>query len=287
MSTPDGEPPFSASKARRRQSPGLSVRGMPHTGRASQAAPNLEIAALNPSIRFPVTICVICYGNNAWLARRFLQSLYKNTDPALFHLRAGLNEAEPATHHLFETYSQRHQNIDIFVEPANIFKNPLMRRIFHEDRIASHWTVWCDDDTYFTRPDWLQRLALRIESSPDVDMWGWIHLLWSRDESTLNWIRVAPWFRNRPLRCGTDLEGKKAVEFRFATGAFWALRTALIYQLDWPDPRLKQGGEDFILGEALRQRGCRIEDFHYGVMINDGPRRNPAAPEHTHVLAPD
>src|SRR5688572_27705230 len=243
-----------------------------------------ELASLAPSVQFPVTICVICYGFNVQLARRFLDSLYENTDPSLFLLRAGLNEAEPATHDLFRGYSDRFRNIQLFIQPLNIFKNPLMWRVFHEKPIESNWTIWCDDDTHFTRPDWLQRLALKIEQSPQVDMWGWIHVLWTRDEGTLNWIRAASWFCNRPFRIGKDLEGNKSVEFRFATGAFWALRTDLIYQLKWPDHRLKQGAEDFTLGEALHQRGCRIENFHHGVAINDAHRRNPAASEHSHIL---
>jgi GT2 family glycosyltransferase len=242
------------------------------------------LARLAPSIQFPVTVCVICYGSHAQLARRFLDSLYRNTDPSLFYLRAGLNEAEPATHDLFRAYADRFHNIRLYTEPKNIFKNPLMRRLFHEKPMESNWTIWCDDDTHFTRPDWLQRLALRIEQSPQADMWGWIHVLWTRDEGTLEWIRAASWFCSRPFRIGKDLEGNESAEFRFATGGFWALRTEQIYQLDWPDPRLRQGAEDFILGEALRQRGCRIENFNHGVAINDADRRNAASLEHSHIL---
>jgi GT2 family glycosyltransferase len=212
------------------------------------------------------------------LARRFLQSLFHNTDPALFLLRAGLNEVERATLRLFHQYADEFGNIDLFIEPKNIFKNPLMRRMFREKPLSSRWTIWCDDDTHFTRPDWLQRLALKIEHSQEVAMWGWIHALWRRDEGILEWIRQAHWFHGLPFRKGTDLDGNRAVEFRFAPGAFWALRTEVLRFLDWPDPRLVHSNEDFLLGEALRQNSFRIEDFNYGVKVNDAARRNADAP---------
>src|SRR3954463_14138339 len=133
-----------------------------------------RVQTLAPSVRFPLTICVLCYGPNVGLARRFLESLYSHTDPSLFFLRVGLNEAEKATHKLFHVYSAEFHNIDFFIEPKNVFKNPLMRRMLHEKPIASKWTIWCDDDTHFTRPDWLQRLALKMEHSPKAAMWGWV-----------------------------------------------------------------------------------------------------------------
>jgi GT2 family glycosyltransferase len=233
------------------------------------------LSAYAPSVCFPVTICVLCYGANCSLARRFLESLYKNTDDELFTLRAGLNEVEEATRQLFRDYSTEFGNIDLYIEPKNMFKSPLMRRMFHQKPLASKWTLWCDDDTHFTRPDWLNRLALKIEHSPKTAMWGCIHALWRRgDEEILAWIRKAPWYRGIPFLRGTNLDGHAATEFRFATGAFWAIRTEILYKLNWPDHRLVHANEDFLLGEALRQNNFRIENFNYGVKVNDAERRN-------------
>jgi GT2 family glycosyltransferase len=237
------------------------------------------LAMLAPSVEFPVTICVVCYGHHLDLAERFLSTLYGCTDPALFRLRAGLNEVEPSTRSLFSTYSASFGNIDLYVEPRNIFKNPLMRRLFHEPAVPSRWTVWCDDDTHFTRQDWLHRLAARIEANPDVAMWGSLFNLWRRDEFILEWIRSAAWYRGIPFMRGPDLNGADAAEFRFATGAFWAARTSVLLKLDWPDPRLIHASEDFVLGEALRQNQLEIGSFRHGLKINDAPRRNSDAPE--------
>jgi hypothetical protein len=50
-------------------------------------------------------------------------------------------------------------------------------------------------------------------------------------------------------------------------------------RLGWPDPRLIQANDDFLLGEAMRQNQWRMGEFHYGVKVNDAPRRNAAAAE--------
>ena len=234
-----------------------------------------SLAVTLPAVQFPVTICVLAYGPHASLAERLLGSLYTHTDPGLFYLRAGLNEAGPATRKLFRDYSRQFKNVTLFVEPKNVFKYPMMRRMFYEPPLAMRWTIWCDDDTHFTRPDWLQRLGLRIECSPDVSMWGKPYVLWRRDKFILDWIRAAPWYRG--LRClrGKDPNGKDAAKFSFATGGFWAIRTEVLRQLNWPDSRLVHVTGDFLLGEALRQNRLTIGRFDYGVNINDAPRRNP------------
>ena len=237
------------------------------------------LAISTPSVKFPVTICVVAYGDNVPLAERFLSSLYRHTAPELFRLRAGLNEVAPETHALFLEYQQRFANASLYVEPKNRFKSPLMRRLFREPWVSTEWTIWCDDDTHFRKPDWLQRLALRIESAPQVTMWGMQHLLWQNDPEVLRWIQTAKWYRGIPFQSGTDLSGKHSTEFRFACGGFWAARTAALRALDWPDPRLVHANEDFILGEALRQNGMQLAEFHYGLNINDALRRNDDAPE--------
>jgi len=245
----------------------------------SQTASPPPLAAIAPAVGFPVTLCVICYGANVELARRFLASLYGCTDAALFILRAGLNEVEAATLELFRAYAKKFRNVELWLEPKNVFKNPLMRRLFHERPITSRWTLWCDDDTHFTRTDWLQRLALKIEEQPATLMWNMLHKLWRRDEFIRQWIEAAPWYRGRPLSRGRDLDGNEATEFVFPTGAFWAVRTSVIRELDWPDSRLVQANDDFLFGEAMRQNDWPMDEFHYGIRINDAPRRNAAATE--------
>jgi hypothetical protein len=151
--------------------------------------------------------------------------------------------------------------------------------MFHDPPIATTWTIWCDDDTHFLRSDWLPRLCLKMEQSREVCMWGRPYALWHSDLSIVDWITRASWHRGKRCVRARDSNGKKAIKFRFAPGAFWAARTGILQRLDWPDPRLIHANEDFLLGEALRQNDLMLGRFDYGVNINDGPRRNPQAPE--------
>jgi len=232
------------------------------------------LAVAFPAVCFPVTICVLAYGPKAELAKRFLSSLYDHTDPRLFDVRAGLNQACSATRKLFRDYSTRFKNVTLFTEPKNIFKYPIMRRMFYESPLPSRWTIWCDDDTHFTRRDWLQRLGLKIECSPDTVMWGKPYILWRRDQFVFDWIKAAKWYRGLPCVRGKDSSGREGAKFFFATGGFWVIRTDVLRQLNWPDPRLVHTTGDFLLGEALRQNNLPLGRFDYGVKINDAPRRN-------------
>lgn len=222
---------------------------------------------------------MVCYGPNSKLAERFLTSLYRHTDPRVFTLRAGLNEVAPETASLFAQYSRRFGNIETFEESRNIFKNPLMRRMFTERPITTEWVIWFDDDTHLTRGDWLQRLILQIECSPDIAQWGKTYELYKGDAEVGPFIRTAAWYKGLPLAVKEETPEAQTVTFRFATGGFWALKTDVIRTLDWPDQRLLLANEDFLLGEALRQNGYRIGTFHHGVAVNDHPRRNAEAPE--------
>src|SRR5262245_37428472 len=94
-----------------------------HYGRSmTQMQARQPMAVTLPTVGFPLTICVRAYGPHVALAERFLGSLYTYTDPSLFHLRAGLNEADLATQELFRDYAARFKNVTLFIEPRNIFK---------------------------------------------------------------------------------------------------------------------------------------------------------------------
>lgn len=240
---------------------------------------SIERSSAISALGIPVQICVVCYGDNAGLARRFAESLYRHTHVRHFHLHAGLNEVCRETLETFMSLAERHGNVTMHQEERNVFKCPLMRRIFSGSALSNPWVIWCDDDTHFTRPDWLLRLALRASAQPDVAAWGQGYALWRTDDFILDWIRAASWYRSIPFMRGVDQHGCPASEFHFPTGGFWAAKSSVIQALDWPDPRLIQANDDFLFGEALRQNGFRMGNFDYGVKINDSPRRNPDAPE--------
>jgi GT2 family glycosyltransferase len=223
--------------------------------------------------QFPVTICVVCYGRNSHLARQFLERLYTNTDTSFFILRAGLNEVEEATSKLFQDAADAFGNVEMFFEPENVYKIPLMRRMFYERKLKSEWMIWFDDDSYPAKRDWLQRFAHRVEREPEVAQWGELYFTeYETDNVIVDVIKKASWYR------GLEFESKNVGKFlsRFSSGGFWAMRTETIYQLDWPDKRILQAAEDVLLGAALYQHELCIRSFEYGIEVNTAPRRNPS-----------
>ena len=235
-----------------------------------------QLADIAPSMKFPLTICVVVYGPHADLAENFIKQLYDNTDPALFKLRVGMNEAEPRTHRIVNEAAERYGNIQTFVEPVNIYKDPLMRKMFYDQPLDTEWVIWFDDDSYPTRPDWLQRLSIRIEREPEVAQWGkTFYVEFDDGDPLVGFVASAEWARGFPLAPGVSPADGKKYRIDFVGGGFWAVRTKTIHRFNWPDPRILQAAEDVLLGEALRQNGLEPRTFTYGVVVNGAERRNP------------
>jgi GT2 family glycosyltransferase len=225
-----------------------------------------------------LTVCAVTYGNYPLLLERFLRHLFDSTTGEMFSLRLGLNAPSEASREIAEGYAQRHSNIDLTISSANLFKNPMMRRLLYDNPITTEWTAWFDDDSYVKRSDWLLRLALKIQREPRVDVWGSRYLLFP-DETALQFVRTGPTYRGLPWLLRHNESGEEVPCFEFATGGFWVARTRVLQALEWPDPRVVQAGEDFLFGEALRQNGFQIGSFDRCVAVSAAERRNASATE--------
>lgn len=228
------------------------------------------LRALAPAFELPVTICVLLYGDHFFLCERFFAHLFRHTPAGAFHLRIGLNAVCNRTADYVREVRHRHPATSVYASATNIFKGPMSRRMFHEDPIRTPWTIWFDDDSYVTRPDWLLSLALAVEASPQVDMWGSHYMMWAGDP-LLAFIRERPWYRGLPFQ---QEEGRPKIEF--IAGGYWPIRTRWLFALDWPDPRIVHYSDDYLLGEALRQNGALLWGHSSGVVINAGERRSPS-----------
>lgn len=225
-----------------------------------------------------LTICAVSYGDYPLLLGRFLGRLFDSTPQEMFSLRLGLNAPSAMSREIAERYAHRHTNIELTISSTNLFKNPMMRRLIHDPPILSEWTAWFDDDSYVKRSDWLMRLALKIQGTPQVDVWG-VRYLHSPDETALQFARTSPTYRGLPWLVRQNVSGETVPCFEFATGGFWVARTRVLQSLDWPDARVVQAGDDFLFGEALRQNGFQIGSFDRCVTVSDAERRNASAEE--------
>lgn len=240
----------------------------PHT----QSFYTLEsLQQLTSRAAFPWTIGVVFYGNHSALCRRFLEALYQYTDPEAFQLRAGMNAVCQETRELVLEASDRYGNILVIDSEENLYKNPMMRRLFYETPLETEWTIWFDDDSYVTGPHWMLDLSLAMEREPASELFG--HLMHVEVNAQLeSFITTSEWYRGVPRRLHEE-HGRPII--RFPVGGFWAGRTERLLAIHWPDPRLTLYHEDFIMGEAMRQNGVEPYPFDSGVRISDAPHRAP------------
>ncbi len=213
------------------------------------------------------TLCLLLYGNANAAARQLKERWKKPWDDAI-GFRFGLNACKVANAALAEIAPVPF----ICRERTNIGKPALMRRLFHERRIDTEWTIWFDDDSFPYRADWLQALEVAIAAQPDVAMLG-VPAVTEVSARMVNFIREAPWYRGVPLE--PSRTRTSAARLHFILGGFWAIKTEWIYKLDWPDPRIVHFEDDYLLGEAIRQNGGKLGRFHSGVKVDTEPRRAP------------
>lgn len=228
----------------------------------------------------PITVCVLCYGDHPELARRILSSLLARTERYAIRLRIGLNAIGKETEAILQRLLPQFDAPVVIRSETNLYKAAMMRRLFHDQPIVTDWTLWFDDDSFVFRPDWLSMLSCESRLRPRIDMWG-LCLEIKAGELHHKFVQDAPWYRGIDLPNG-NRDGE--YRFRFVAGGFWAIRTKWIYSLDWPDRRLLHFGDDYILGEALRQNGGRIGHAFSGIAINCSRRRAPAGTPSCEVL---
>lgn len=230
-----------------------------------------QIALLAPRAALPWTVCVLFYGQHSELCRRFLTCLYRWTDPAAFQLRAGLNAVCPETEALVRDAADRFGNVRIFQSVENLYKCPMMRRMFHEPPCETEWTVWFDDDSRVTGPGWIMDLALAMQKVREAELFGSLHGVDVGDHLE-QFITSAGWYGGIPQQSHGET-GKRTIIF--PVGGFWAVRTSRIQETGWPDSRLIHFEDDYLMGEAMRQKGVKMVHFESGVRISDAPRRAP------------
>jgi hypothetical protein len=229
----------------------------------------------------PVTVCVLCYGDYPELAKRVLGSLLNLTQKGTYRLRLGLNSVSAQTRSAIAGLVGDLDPELVIESDTNLYKSPMMRRLFYEVPLGTKWTVWFDDDSYVYRADWLQMLSWHSRMQPLTDMWG-KRLYVRGNESYRQYIQEAAWFRG--LELDIDPDDATLCRLNFIAGGFWAIRTQCLHEIEWPDARLLHFGDDYMLGEALRQNRKSLGQCYSGVAISQAKRRAPEGTPRCHVL---
>jgi hypothetical protein len=211
------------------------------------------------------TVFALFYGDYPDLAERCLHSL-KALPHGTAELRVGLNAVpeDSKTHNVVRAMVDARylEERNIYESSENIYKYPMMRRLFHDpdNPIETPYTMWFDDDSF-----------LRVDECGNFDNW-FAELTRYMQEATMvgavyklgfsgnqrAYIEDQPWYNGKPLDKG----------FTFITGGWWCLRSSVIADFDWPVAELVHRGGDTLLGELLRQHDHAIKHFTRHLAIN-------------------
>jgi len=83
-----------------------------------------SLQSLTSRAAFPWTIGVVFYGNHPSLCRRFLEALYRYTDPKTFQLRAGMNAVCQETRDLIRDASDRMETFCLSIRKRTFTRTP-------------------------------------------------------------------------------------------------------------------------------------------------------------------
>jgi hypothetical protein len=219
-----------------------------------------------------LSICALFYGDHVDLARRCLHSLESNLptgQPFVRDIRLGLNATSPANTDFVRNWAEDvaiHHKIPVLVyQPErNVWKYPLMRRMFHELRPGyplGDFVMWFDDDAYL-EPRF--RWPVALDAAACHDMIGHLYH-WYVQGDQWKWVQRQPWY-DRSIGPLPVARGRPV--FVFAQGSWWIVRSSVLVRYDWPTLLLRHNGGDALLGELLRQQRLRLGHFVERVRVN-------------------
>lgn len=209
-----------------------------------------------------VCICVLFYGADDYcfkLAQRVLNAPMLQLGQQNVEFRFGLNAVSDRTRALVtNTIAQRLPGAVVVDCVENIFKYPMMRRLFHAEPMRAPLTMWFDDDSCLA-PDndpitWLPRVKKLMENYTMIGSLYRQRLVGHQAD----WIKAQWWYNDKP----------PGPYVKFCTGGWWTINTAALLRFDWPPSNLRHRGGDVMLGALCAQHDLPLAHFRDKVWIN-------------------
>jgi hypothetical protein len=207
-------------------------------------------------------VCVLFYGTDDYccqLAQRLFNRPMRELAEHNVEFRFGFNAVGDATRRTVDAFiSAADCEVPVLLDsPKNIYKYPMMRRLFHEQPIVPPLTMWFDDNSYLDpavdTATWLTRIKTQLDHCSAVGSVYTQGLVGNQ----AGWIRAQPWFN-----------GKDPVPYvKYLASGWWATQTPLLQRFDWPTANIKHYGGDVMFGELLRQHDLQLCHFRDNVMI--------------------
>jgi tetratricopeptide (TPR) repeat protein len=264
---------------------------------AAYAAPSPSPERKVPPPPPRATVCILTFGDYLPYFRRCLASVLRHTPAGRIELRLGFNAAPASLAYARgelpaeggaaedvplaggvrrESYVSRGgMTVRLWVSPANLYKWPMVRLMFHDVPLTTDYAVWFDDDS-FVEEGWWETLCPLFDRGVDyIGQPWWVNHLPGQEDM----LRAQSWYRGVPFEAR---DGRPGVWFM--TGGFLALRSERLREANFPDTErawkgdtLKHHGGDTLLGEIARQLGWTRSAHDTHVKVNvDLEGRHPA-----------
>lgn len=212
-----------------------------------------------------VCVCALFYGaedKHFKLAQRFFNDALRELGQCNVEFRFGCNAVGSATENLLNHEIQNHfPRAKVFNSSYNLMKYPMMREMLHQPFIRAPVTMWFDHDSYLDVPatpgavkQWLARVQKTVTGC---------NLIGSVQKTKLTPVQLA-WCQNKPW-----FKKELADNYlSYVIGGWWAIRTHLLGELNWPAREFQQKHGDVFLGAMFKHNNLPLCFFRDGVRIN-------------------
>lgn len=209
-----------------------------------------------------VCVCVLFYGTDAYchaLAQRVLNEPMRQLARQNVEFRFGFNAIGADTRRFVGNQIDRYfQNAAVVDCPENIFKYPIMRRMFCAKPLRARAVMWFDDNSCITDDtdveQWLGRILRQLDGCA---LLGSVYTQGLVGRQA-DWIKAQSWYA-----------GKEPAQYvKYVADAWWAMRTEPLVQFDWPAADIRHHGGDVMLGELCRQQNLSLCHFRDNLLIN-------------------
>ena len=207
-------------------------------------------------------VCILFYGaeeKHFKLAQRVLNAPMRCLAERNIEFRFGCNAVGgETTAFLTQQIAEHFHNAVLFHNAENIMKYPMMRLMFHSPPVRAPITLWFDHDSYLAPElnanNWFDRVALQLNG---CDMIGSVYQAQLPAEQE-TWALKQPWYNETFAR----------KYMTYSSGGWWAIKTSLLQQYDWPPSDFKQKHGDRVLGSLFHHQSLSLCHFRDGVCVN-------------------
>jgi len=210
----------------------------------------------DPLVGGKVTLCILGYGDHFPLLKRCLDGVLRTTAKEQVEIRVGGNALCRDSINYLELLQLRGDVDHLLLSDANLYKYPVMRRMFREPPLQTDWLVWLDDDAEIVDSNWLDlMLEAAITGWPAGARWVGPLYRYGVSQRWKDWCEASDWYKAKKRPWPAD------GNVIFCSGGLWLAHVPTLMSMDIPDARLENNKGDVTIGLQMYQAGAAAVNF--------------------------